>query len=257
MNREQELVWELQQNEHVFQIVELEHLKLEWEHIKESAGTVASYSSAAIDTYTAGQLIREFGLQPERVIIKRYAGKEYVIFKGNPHSRKILTGTRYLASNPKVVRMAIGPRGIIQSAKGGFAVTAVLSVGIEVFDYFIRDSYTLTRLLGTVSSDLIKIGVSAIAGAVAGLAVGSSVVIGSIAGAPLIAAITVGLVTGLLLDRIDSRFGATQALIRAYNDMGVQLDEIRRSVNRNLNYLERNPHLIPCLFGPCSGIRGY
>ncbi|MBT0961109.1 hypothetical protein [Denitromonas iodatirespirans] len=60
-----------------------------------------------------------------------------------------------------------------------------------------------------------------------------------------------------MLDQIDKRFGATQALIDAYRRAGVRLDEITWEIHRNLDFLERNPQYIPCLFGPCSVVRGY
>ena len=112
-------------------------------------------------------------------------------------------------------------------------------------------------MLGVVTTDLIKIGLSSIAGAVAGLLVGSMVTVGTVAAAPFIAAIAVGIVTGLALDEIDERLGATQALIRAYKKIGIRLDEIKYETSKNLNYLEKNPQLIPCLFGPCFGVKGY
>lgn len=60
-----------------------------------------------------------------------------------------------------------------------------------------------------------------------------------------------------MLDPIDKRLGATQALIDAYRRAGIRLDEIRWEIGRNLDFLERNPQYIPCLFGPCSVVRGY
>lgn len=67
------------------------------------------------------------------MVIKEYLGKKYVLFKGLAGQRKALKGRRYLAQNPKVVRMAVGPTGVVKSVKGGFILSAVLSVGIEVF----------------------------------------------------------------------------------------------------------------------------
>ncbi|MET1254958.1 hypothetical protein [Aliikangiella maris] len=256
MNLEQKLVQELQKNEQVLQIVAVEDLEKEYQARKNKFKSGAAYVAPIKDAVAAGKIIKEFGIKATKVVIKQYAGKKYVIIKGYPGARNVLTGTRYLASNPKVVRMAIGPKGIVKSVKGGFAITVVLSVGIEVFDYLIRDTATLSHLLGTVTSDLIKIGISTIAGAVAGLAVGSAAIIGSIAAAPLIAAIAVGVMTGIVLDKIDSHFGATKALIQAYDNIGVRLREIKWEFNRNMRFLEENPQWIPCLFGPCR-VRGY
>lgn len=257
MQLDDKLVDELRANEQIVQIVSLDELAQAWELKRGALKTGVGYASPIMDATLAAKLLSEFGVTAHRVLLRSYAGRQYVIFKGLAGQRRIFTGTRYLAGNPKVVRMAIGPAGVVKSVKGGFVLTAVLCSAVNVFDYFIRDSATLHELLGTLSSDLIKIGLSAIAAAVAGLAVGSAAVIGSVAAAPLIAAIAVGVATGLVLDELDKRFGATQALIDAYANVGIRLGEIKWEIKRNLDFLERNPQFIPCLFGPCSVVRGY
>jgi hypothetical protein len=257
MNLEDKLVTELKNNEQIIHVMPFAELQQEWDGLKDSVKDVANYVAPAKDASVAAKLLSDFGISPGKVLVKQYAGKDYVIFKGLPGNRKVFKGTRYLAKNPNVVRMAVGPKGVMKAVKGGFVLTVVLSVGIEVFDYIIRDNATLSELLGTVTGDLVKIGLSTIAGAVAGLVVGSAAVIGSVAAAPLIAAIAVGVATGYFLDKIDSRFGATQALIRGYKQIGINLREIEYEINRNINYLEKNPWMIPCLFGPCPGVLGY
>ena len=260
MGLEDELVQNLDESEQYVQVLSVDDLIKEWEAQKSTIKTIASYYSAAMDANTARKLLQEFGIRSQQVVIKTYNGKRYVIFKGYPGLRKILKGTRYLQNNPKVVRMAIGPKGIIKSAKGGFVITVVLSVGIEVFDYMIRDEATLSTLFGTVTADVVKIGLSSIAGAVAGLAVGSAAVIGSVAGAPLIAAIAVGIATGLVLDRIDRKIGATAALIKYYESVGVAFDrkvkEIEYETNWFFNQLN-DPCVLMAIFGGRGFCRGY
>jgi hypothetical protein len=257
MKLTQKLVQELDKNEHIIHIVPFDELVLEHETTKKAAKTTANYVAPTNDAVTAARLIRDFGVEPNKVRIKQYGGKKYVIFKGNPATRKVIRGTRYLAKNPKVVRMAIGPRGVAKSVKGGFVITAVLCVGIEVFDYVIRDTATLHELFGTITSDLIQIGISSIAAAAAGLAVGSTLILGSTVAAPLIAAIAVGLATGWILKKIDEHTGATKALIEAYRKIGVKLDEIEYEAARWYNYFDHNPSAIMRLFGGPSINYGY
>jgi len=255
MNYEQKLLQDLRRNEYIIQVLSADDLITEYQAVK---GMAKAYTVALLDSLTAARLLMELGYRVDQLEVKAYAnGKRYVIFKGYAGTREIFRGTRYLTSNPNIVRMAVGPRGIVSSARGGFVIGFVLSVGLEVFDYLIRDDATLSYLLGTISTDLLKIGVSAIAGAAAGLAVGSAAIVGTIAAAPLIAAIVTGVVVGVLLDDLDARLGVTQALIKGYERTGIRLREIEYEFNRQLNWFERNPHMIPCLFGPCSGIRGY
>lgn len=252
MNLDEKLVGELKNNEHIVQIVSLEELENAYLEKKNIVKTSSNYVSPVKDSLTAAKIIQELGVRSNKVVIKTYAQKQYVIFKGYSGQRNILKGTKYLATNPKVVRMAVGPKGVMKSVKGGFILTAVLSVGIEVFDYFIRDTATLSHLLGTVTGDLIKIGLSTIAAAAAGLAVGASVVLGSVAAAPLIAAIAVGVATGYVLDKIDKKFGATKALIEGYKRMGMNLVSIKAEFNQGMRQIEKNPELIKCIFAPCD-----
>lgn len=233
-------------------MVPYDELIKEWQALKQDTKTLAGYASTVNDSFVAAKLLREFGIHTNKVIVKIYNRKQYVIFKGYPGDRKIFRGTRYLTQNPKVVRMAVGPKGVAKSVSGGFVLTVVLSVGIEVFDYLIRDTATLSHLLGTISSDLIKIGISAIVAAVAGLAVGASTIIGTVAAGPLIMAIAVGVVTGYVLNKLDNKLGATAALIAAYEKMGNNLKELEYEAVRWYDYFEENPDELMRLFGAPS-----
>ncbi|MDH5409595.1 MAG: hypothetical protein OEZ33_08995 [Gammaproteobacteria bacterium] len=257
MNAEEKLVQDLRKNEHVLHIIPFDDLVKEVEAKKPYLKIAANLASPIKDSATATKLIMEFGIKPDKVLIKQYGGKQYIVFKGYPSVRKILTGSRYLPSDPKVVRMAVGPKGVKNAIKSGFVLTVVLCVGIEIFDYFIRDTSTLAQLLGNITSDIISIGVASIAATVAGLAVGASAVLGSVAAAPIIAAIAVGLlVTGTLMV-IDNKFGATKALIGAYEKLGIKLKEIESEANWWFNFFENNPRQIMNLFGGYGSYGGY
>jgi len=256
MNYKRKLVTHLNNNEEVIQIVSVEDLEKEYQELKKNVKTVALATAPVKDSVDATRLVKAFGIRPNKVIMKSYNGKRYVILKGYPGDRTLLKGTKYLASNPKVVRMAIGPKGIINSAKMGFVITAVLSVSIEVYNYLLKDSVTLSQLLGTITGDLIKIGITSIVAAIAGIAAGTVAVIGTSVAAPFIIAIAVGIVIGYVLDKIDDKIGATHALIQAYSKIGIELHKIEYEFSRNMKRLEKDPQLITCFFRSCP-IRGY
>lgn len=102
-----------------------------------------------------------------------------------------------------------------------------------MLSYFLEDEPGLAELLGTVSSDFIKIGLSAAVGMVAGMAFGSTMLLGSVAAAPLLIAVGFGVLTGIVLNETDRHTGATQALIQGYKKLGMDLANIRYKVNRN------------------------
>lgn len=249
MDYEKKLASDLRKSEQIIQVVSAEDLLKEYQALK---GNIKDYTVPVMDALVAAKLIREFGFSAEKVRIKEYKGRKYVIFKGYPGQREIFKGTRYLATNPKVVRMAIGPKGITESAKNGFAVAFVISVSLETLNYLLSDEETLAEFLGTVTADTVKIAIAAIAGSLAGILAGSVSIAAGVVSAPLVVAIAVGLATGAVLNILDRRYGVTKALINSYEKMGYRLKEIQYEFQRGMNTIEKNPSLISCLFGPCD-----
>lgn len=115
----------------------------------------------------------------------------------------------------------------------------------------------MSELFGTITGDLVKTGLSAIAGAVGGLAAGSFAIVAGSAAAPLLIAVAVGVVTGLVLDEIDSKLGATSALIDAYAKVGEDLRAMEYEINRTINWLNSDPCAIMQLFGHTGRCSGY
>lgn len=282
MNLEDKLVSDLENNEHIIHILPADELFQEWVYqFPSKAKDFLVENKDEIKTFVIDQFIpfkdivshtskmlSDFGMKGfTNVNIKEISGKKYISFKGNPRLRKIITGTRYLVTNPKIVRMAIGPKGIQNSIKTGFVISAVLSVGIEILNYYLNDDATMAKLLGTIHGDLIKIGISSIAGAIAGAAAATAtgavaVIVGSTI-APFIIAVAVGVAVGLVLNEIDKNIGATQALIRGYEKIGIKLKEMEYEIGRTLYFWEKHPESLLCaLTGYCEsfdmgGITGY
>lgn len=193
-----------------------------WEDYRNGTRTTAALLAPAQDAMTVREIVRELGWRGKS-INRTIKGKEYIIFKGHPGQRKLLRDVAYPNTHPTVVRMALGPKGLLNSARGGAVLSAVLFTGIDVLEYLLVDSVGLHSMLGQLSVDLASIGISAITSALAGLLVGSTVVVGGFAVSPLVVAIAVGLATGWVLQKIDERFGATKALIDYYEQMGIEL----------------------------------
>lgn len=232
------LVQTMRDNETVVQVFPADELLLEWEKLRNPTRNLANFVAPALDAATLAKLTRELGLFGKS-ITQKVGQKTYIIFKGYPGQRKILRGTRYLATNPKVVRLAIGPKGVLKSVRGGAVLTAVLFTGINILEYLFRDSVALHTLLGTLSSDLVKIGLASVCAALAGLAVGSATIVAGVAGAPLFAAIAVGVLVGFTLDTIDERLGATKALIEFYESIGIELTTTWSKVTSMSSFVSR------------------
>lgn len=163
------------------------------------------------DLRVANQLIDELGLTG-KAVIKEIQGKSYVILKGYPGLREKLTGTRYLASNPKVVDLAIGTKRVSGTMISGARLSIFIAVPMTVLQFLISEQSTLLRLVGTIASDLVKIGLSTIIASAAGMAAGA---ITTVAAGPIVAAIAFGIATAVTLEYLDRTFGVTNALVNA------------------------------------------
>lgn len=153
-------------------------------------------------------MLRELGVTG-KVLQKNIGEKSYVIFKGYPGLRNVFTAPRYLASNAKVVDMAIGKAGINHSLRSGARLTVFLTVPLVVLEHVLKDEFILSNLVADLAISMVKVGVATIVSAVAATAIGT---VTTVAAAPLAVAIFVGLAVAWGLDRLDEKYAITKLL---------------------------------------------
>jgi hypothetical protein len=158
-----------------------------------------------------------------RAIPKVINGRQYIAFSGHSGLRTMFPGTIYAANNRKIITMAIGALGIKNMVKTGGILTIYLTVPLTVLELFLKDQVTLSSIAGTLTADIMKIGVGSLIGAVMGLAVGE---LTTIACAPIIAAIFFGGIAGGVLDWADNHYNLTEKLITGLKKMGDEMDKI-------------------------------
>ncbi len=193
-----------------------ESVQIAWNKIKGEVGISASYYASADDAVTMAKLIGDLGGVGTRAYIKSYGGKPHIILKGHAGLRSILTGTKYGIKNPKVVSMGLGKAGAVAAAKQGGIITVVLLSAYRVVDYFLTDQATLSQLVGTLATDIVKVGI----------ATGAAILTASVAGAttiavgPIIAVVVVGNGVSMFLDHLDNHLGITNRVIAGLDEMG-------------------------------------
>ena len=116
--------------------------------------------------------------------------------------RNVLQGTRYLASNPRIVQMGLGMQGLKHVARGGFVLGMVVSSGIEVAEFFFNDEKTMYDLVGGIGVEAVKAGLATLAG----LAVGALAATTGIALLPLGVAAGVAFLAGIGLNELDKAY---------------------------------------------------
>ncbi|MCA9652119.1 MAG: hypothetical protein KC501_19545 [Myxococcales bacterium] len=196
---------------------------------------VSAYGAIS-DSATAAKMVSELGLSG-RAYIKTVGEKSYLILKGAPGLRPNLTGTRYLTTNPKVVNMVISPSQVARGAAKMVGIAVIAYASLRVVEYILSDGDArLTTLIGTLSTDIIKFGMSAGAGWLASVAVGA---VTTLAAGPLVAAILVGVLAGVALDRLDRSFGITDSLVAALESVVDGLSEMIENRPRPIERLAR------------------
>lgn len=234
-----ELQQKIQSNKHEVYVVSFEEMdaiiksspkgnkpsvKAAWQKIKGKVGIGASYYASADDAVTMAKLVGDLGGIGARAYVKNYGGKPHIILKGHAGLRAILTGTKYGIKNPKVISMGLGKAGAVAAAKQGGILTVVLLSAYRVVDYFLTDQATLSQLVGTLATDIVKVGIATAA------SIGAAVVMGgfTLAVGPILAVVAVGFGVSMLLEYADNSLGITNRVIAG-------LDELGESANNYIN----------------------
>ena len=200
----------------------LPHIKNAWQKLKGKAEVGASYYASADDLRTLSKLVGDLGGFATKAYVKVYGEKPHIILKGRPGLRSILTGTKYGIKNPKVITMGLGKAGAIHAAKAGGILSIVLLSAYRVADYFLTDNATLSHLIGSLATDVVKVGIAtgaSIAAASAVVAVGFTIAVG-----PIIAVIAIGVVTSLALGILDEHYGITDRVIEGLDGISENIE---------------------------------
>ena len=227
-----ELQQKIQSNKHEVYVVSFEEMdaiiksspkenkpsvKAAWQKIKGKVGVGASYYASADDAVTMAKLVGDLGGIGAKAYIKNYGGKPHIILKGHAGLRKVLTGTKYGIKNPKVITMGLGKTGAVSAAKQGGILSVVLLSVYRVADYFLTDQATLSQLVGTLATDVVKVGIATGASIVAATAIAG---LTTVAIGPILAVVVVGVGVSMLLEYADSSLGITNRIIAGLEELG-------------------------------------
>jgi hypothetical protein len=176
----------------------------------------------AADAYTLSRALHALGVVGTQAYTQLHNGRLYIIFKGHAGLRNVLQGTRYLASNPQILQLGLGVKGLQNVAKGGFILGLVVSAGIEILDFLFNDQKTLTQLVGSIGYEAVKSGV------VAGLAYGAGVFAGTftaIAVAPLGIVVVAALAAGYILNALDSHYQIKHQVLKTLDSLPSDIEQ--------------------------------
>jgi hypothetical protein len=190
-----------------------------WAKLRPSVETGANWYASGQDVVTLTRLVADLGAAAARVEVRHYGGRAHIILKGYAGRRDILTGVRYSATHPKVLSMGLGRVAAEHAARQGGILTIILLTAYRVVDHFLTDTSTLTQLIGTLASDVVKVGLTVASALSLSSLTGSLTIVGTYAIGPLAVVILAGFVTTLVLDSIDRHWRLTDRLIEAVADL--------------------------------------
>ncbi|GKS99354.1 hypothetical protein AVKW3434_08220 [Acidovorax sp. SUPP3434] len=174
---------------------------------------VGPVAQGANDMLAITKTLNAIGMAGISTYIKTTATGTYIIIKGYSARRSsALQGTRYLATNPKMLQLGLGIKSLQGIAKGGFMLGVVVSTGLEVMDFMFNDEKTMYDLVG-------GIGVEAVKGGLAGLV--AYALASGLASAAAVAVLPLGVMAliavggGYLLNLVDSQYGIKSKVIAA------------------------------------------
>lgn len=231
-NKHEVFILSLEEMDHVIQNnARGNNIKQEWNVYKKKLEFTANYYSSGKDIFLLSKLLADLGYAGTKAYVKYYGGKPHIILKGYPGLRKILNASKYGIQNAKVVKMGLGKHGALNAAKGGGFLTIVLISAYRVIDFFLNDSTTLNQLIGTLATDVVKVGIvtgASIAAATGVAAVGTAFSTGAATGAvagmlvaigPLAAVIVVGIAVSFTLSYLDDKYHLTDKVIAALDEI--------------------------------------
>jgi hypothetical protein len=183
--------------------------------ISPNAGTpwVAPAGLLANDAYLITKTLLALRIAGVGTFVKRTPKGTYIVIKGYAGLRnRLLQGTRFLTTHPRMVQMGLGMRGLQDVAKGGFILGLVVSAAVETLDFIFNDEKTMHDLVGGIGVEAVKAGLATMVGLGAGAWMASMT---AIAIFPLTAvAVTVSIVGGGL-NQLDKNWAIKENIISA------------------------------------------
>ncbi|MGL4967053.1 MAG: hypothetical protein ACRC67_37885 [Inquilinus sp.] len=172
------------------------------------------------DVNSGMELLRELGLNG-RYYTKEINGRTYVILRGYAGLRKVLSASRYLPTNPKVIAYGLTRAAAGMDAGVNVVITIVVLVPLEIIRYLMGEQ-TLSEVLGNVlTGSMIAALSSAAAFGVASIpALGAAPAVAVVAGT-----IVVGLLIGWGLNRLADALNVSGLISMALDRAAQRLAE--------------------------------
>jgi len=204
------------------------------------------------DTRSGAELLRELGLKGG-YFTKEINGRTYVILRGYAGLRKVLSASRYLPTNPKVIAYGLTPAAQATGAAVSVIITIVALVPLEIMRY-VMDEQTLSQTFGEILSGIM---VSALASAVTFGIVSLTALTTAPAWMAVGGVIVVGMAVNVVLHLLGVKPAISAFVSMALDRAAQHLAEEEARKARSQRILGQFDHSNPGLrYGPWRGLIG-
>ena len=185
--------------------------KYGWIAISESTPgqIIVNYGTNIKDVVTTSMLVGQLGsFGIKATVYVNHKGTELIKISGYPGVRKILNAPVFSAKNPKVVDIGIGKYSLAKSIIEGARLTFYVAAAYRTIDYIMNDETSFAEFIGSLATDVVKIGIASAVVWGAGLVLVTPWIVANLA-----IVVVVGGVAAITLNVLDEKFGATDKIV--------------------------------------------
>ncbi|MGV3345709.1 PAAR domain-containing protein [Enterobacteriaceae bacterium LUAb1] len=208
--------------------------KTAWvETTQSDAGQVlVNYGVNGKDVVTTSMIISKLGSFGIRATVYiNHKGTELIKLTGYPGIRKVLNAPVFALKNPKVVDLGIGKYGLGKSVIEGVRLTFYVAAAYRTIDFILNDETHLAQFIGSLATDIAKIGIASAISWGAGTAAVAYVPFIS---APLVVVVGFGFLAAWGLNKLDRKFGITDKVVAYIEAAQQEFVEKAREIEQGL-----------------------
>jgi len=203
-----------------------------WITITQSApgSFIINYGTNVKDVVTTSMIISKlgsFGIKATNFTNSK--GTELIKISGYPGVRKILNAPVFAVKNPKIVDLGIGRFGVTKSIIEGARVTFYVAAAYRTLDYILNEETTLSTFIGSLATDVIKIGIVSTVSFIAGALVVTPFIVLNLA-----IVVGVGFLAAWGLNQLDSKFGITDHTVKYIEHAQQEFVEKARGMEKGI-----------------------
>lgn len=175
----------------------------------EPAQIVINYGLNIKDVVTTSMLVSQLGsFGIKATVYVNHKGTELIKISGYPGIRKILNAPVFAAKNPQIVDVGIGKYGLAKTIIKGARLTFYVAAAYRTIDFLMNDETSLARFIGSLATDMVKIGIGSAIVWGAGLVLVTPWIVANLA-----IVVVVGAVASITLNVLDDKFGITDKVV--------------------------------------------